>query len=169
MWIKFVLLAISISIIHSNSFRYTLVCQNTGSISYVNLYCPLSIVSERCLDLSNQRAHCAWQVGLLPFGRNWFHGGKGGRIKCQKLKQYRILGLAKSTSIFIAFIALGNRDIPQIVCILRAGRPRKLSLIPGRCKRYFLFWTACILARSPTQGVSMGNGDNLAVSKAARA
>jgi hypothetical protein len=55
------------------------------------------------------------------------------------------------------------------VCILRAGPPRKLGLIPGRCKKYFLFWTACILARSPTQGVSMGNGDNLAVSKAARA
>ena len=53
------------------------------------------------------------------------------------MEQDRILGLAKSTSIFIALIALGNWDIPVgVVTVLRSDRPRKLGLIPGKCKRY---------------------------------
>ena len=82
-------------------------------------------------------------MGLLPSGRNWFHGEEGAGIRVPPhpkkiIKQVRILGLAKSTPIFIASIVLGTRDISfGVVTMLGYGRLRKLGLIPGRCKRYF--------------------------------
>jgi hypothetical protein len=64
--------------------------------------------------------------------------GRGGRITCQKIKQVRILGLAKSTSIFITLIALGTWDMSfSVVTVIRYGQPKKLGLISGRCKGYF--------------------------------
>jgi len=67
-------------------------------------------------------------------------GGAGLRAPSPQkiIKQVQILGLAKSTSIFIALIVLGTRDISfGVVAMLGYGRLRKLGLIPGRCKRYF--------------------------------
>jgi hypothetical protein len=100
--------------------------------------------------------------------------GVGRRITLpppqKKIKQVRILGLAKSTSIVIALIVLGTRDISfDEVTKLGYGRLRKLGLIPGMCKRCFFSRQHADRPVNPIRVFFGGMGMKFGVDKAATA